>query len=105
MTGIGPGDLLADDDFFDALVEVHRERAGTGYVPVELAAATLEVLHGLYRLTFAANSRPGSALPPELEVPRPWLPKVDEATKWVEARPNRRIMTVAQIMAAGGMGG
>jgi hypothetical protein len=100
MTGIGPVELLADDHIFDAIVDVHAERAVSGYQPTEMAASSLEMLHGLYRLLYTVYAKEGAPPLEPLTVRRPGQP-VSEP----QATPTRHGVlrrTVADIISAGG---
>jgi hypothetical protein len=99
MTGIGPVELLANDHIFDAIVEVHRERLGSGYHPTELQAAGIELLHALYRLTFVIHAREGASEPPPMTVRRPGQAIAEGAES---SRPGVLRRTVADIIASGG---
>ena len=93
-TGIPPAALLSlDAEMFDAIEDEVGRRWDA---PTELAAQLLEVTHDHYRAFVQVHSKPRSAMPERIHVPRP-----DDLDAPAPAAPRR--VNVSELVALTGV--
>jgi hypothetical protein len=96
---LAPAALLdCDDELMERMWELAQRERTAALWALEVQALTAEMVHALWRLTLAVNSKKGTRPPQPLRLPRPWR----EAS--APSAPRRHV-AVAQLIGITGQEG